>query len=399
MMDDHFSTTPHPKQLSLARRSAPATLAAHPADPLIAAGTGAPLITTIKRSTSEGFDFHRAVIVVRHSGYSMGIHSNQHPRPGIRGECCGWTPAAARGNEHFLQSVFFEQIVEQYGAGGVVAFTFTLRDTPTPEIWIKYVRNMRLWFQRHGAVLGHHVTEYQFRGAPHLHGVIIGDPRAFGPDFCLAAVRHWCKQSGGLPHCQNLKHVSGLRGWLEYLAKHSARSIYNYQRRQATADPLWRDHTPRMWGKWGAWPLVEPTRVYMLSETQFQIRRRLWRLRSGEYKNRYGASGWDLDNLKTACRGLAGEIKSTRQEIPDLGAYLRTGSIAPLPAPDPAAAFRRLARLAAPRPRRVSHVRQRALPNAAATPPRAPPEPIGSIEERIRSRDRYRSRISGGAVV
>lgn len=98
-------------------------------------------------------------------GVSCGL-GNPAPTGGKRGEIQGWSRGAARRNTEFLYSIDVDRL-----DGNGDAVTLTLRDIPaTHEDWQRLVKNLFQRIRRMDLLIRwHYVTEWQRRGAPHLH--------------------------------------------------------------------------------------------------------------------------------------------------------------------------------------------------------------------------------------
>lgn len=69
---------------------------------------------------------------------------------------------------------------------------------------------------------------------------------------------------------QDQREITGPSGWLKYLSKHAARGVARYQRR---GKPAGWESTGRLWGKGGAWPVVEPVAGVIDDPTYRRLRR------------------------------------------------------------------------------------------------------------------------------
>lgn len=184
-------------------------------------------------------------------GVSGGIPGGNGGQPGKRERVNGWSRQSARGNTRFLRSVCDDQLPD-YG----LAFTFTVRDAPTPDQWAKLKKKVvRAMSERLGCVCWHMVTEWTKQGRPHLHGC------AFWLDFSTAYYRDlmgaWLKYSaefGTLNRGQMVKQIDGSAGWFMYMAKHASRGMGHYQREADNLPPEWKLKTGRVWSRGGRWP-------------------------------------------------------------------------------------------------------------------------------------------------
>jgi hypothetical protein len=132
---------------------------------------------------------------------------------------------------------------------------------------------------RAGATRIHWLTEWQRRGVPHLHGCIWLPPHIPGH----AIVHHWLEvseQYGSTVRGQDHKPINNALGWLQYLAKHADRGVFNYQRAAASIPEGWQASTGRMWGHGGDWPLTVPQKLVIDDAGGYALRRiaQRWRL-------------------------------------------------------------------------------------------------------------------------
>lgn len=202
--------------------------------------------------------------------YPLGLTAYQpadHPRtPPPKTEVSGWTVNSTRSLVRWLYTVDISRI-----DGLLVAFTFTVRDCPdTPDDW-KRLREAFFRRLRHqGVTTLLWLTEWQRRGVPHLHGIVVLPASSSWPtdDWCKTARKYRAEH-----HAQHVNLIHDAQGWMEYLAKHSARGVSHYQRNQANAPAGWQDKTGRMWGKRGNWPTSNPIEFSLDDKTFFRLRR------------------------------------------------------------------------------------------------------------------------------
>lgn len=196
-----------------------------------------------------------------------------------RGVCRGWTRDVSRGNTDFLHSVD-----SAFLSGSGFALSLTVRDCPeTPQAWqdarIRFVHRLR----RLGLVRLHWLTEWQRRGVPHLHAAAwFADPLPI--DSLLG---HWlasARSYGPGLQSQHIVPLRGSAGWFEYLGKHGARSVFNYQRCSENIPDAWSGVTGRMWGHCGEFPLKEPKHVDAPESVELQYRRLMVRFQIGKAK-------------------------------------------------------------------------------------------------------------------
>lgn len=203
-----------------------------------------------------------------------GGHSSKHER-GKRTEIHGWSPSSVRRLRNFLYSVQVEGL-----SGHGYAITLTMRDMPPNSDALGTVlKSLMKRYDRMGLLRLHWVIEWQARGVPHLHAAVYF-PQPL-PRGGFELIRHWLElteQWGSLPGSQDFKPIESAAGWLQYLAKHGARSVKHYQRQGMP--PGW-EKTGRLWGHRGNWPRVdEPMRFDIDRPGWFRLRRmiRAWRL-------------------------------------------------------------------------------------------------------------------------
>lgn len=180
-------------------------------------------------------------------GFSGGNGGEYGERHGIN----GWSLQSARGNTQFLRSVRTD-LLPEWG----LAFTFTVRDVPTPAQWKKLKRKITIALtERFGCVCWHMVTEWTKEGRPHLHGC------AFWLEFHIGILSKlkmaWLKYSkefGTLDHGQLVKPIEGAEGWFIYMGKHASRGMSHYQRQRDNLPEEWKSNTGRVWSSGGRWP-------------------------------------------------------------------------------------------------------------------------------------------------
>ena len=184
--------------------------------------------------------------------------------PEKRGQVLSWSRGSARRNEDFLRSIDPTEL-----SGACISFTLTVRDLPaTSEHWTATRNNFFRRLRHHGLVRLHWLTEFQTRGAPHLHGICYFD----SPLTAEWLVWQWIEQTGcyrAAARGQHARQVDALVGWLQYLGKHGARSVGHYQRSVIT--PGWKK-TGRLWGKLGEWPL-DVEELFIPNKLFFKVRR------------------------------------------------------------------------------------------------------------------------------
>lgn len=224
-----------------------------------------------------------ATLTLMNNGLTGGV-PGQPNHDAKRGGISGWSPGAARRNLRFLYSIDGDALAMDGTVG--YAFTLTVLDCPeTPEAWAGTINRFLLSMRRtYGCVRFHWVVEWQRRQVPHLHGCLYFDAARVPNPIRVVAV--WCDvaDGGARPLAQTVKPISGLRGWLQYVAKHAARGVKHYQRSFASIPEAWRGRTGRMWGHRGWWPLAPEQKIYLAGHegdgSFFAFRRlvRSWRI-------------------------------------------------------------------------------------------------------------------------
>jgi len=200
--------------------------------------------------------------------------------PEKRGETKGWTLQVSRRLRKWFYSVDTTQLT-----GHGLAFTLTVRDCPpTSDEWYRVRDALHKRLKAKGLIRMHWLTEWQRRGVPHLHGV------AYFPEGTIHAIEHeWTqltsKKYGSAIWAQKVSEVTGIVGWLDYLAKHSTRSAIHYQRSPENIPEGWTK-TGRMWGKYGDWPIREPMSFQVCQQGFYAYRRIVHKLRVAGVRER-----------------------------------------------------------------------------------------------------------------
>lgn len=219
-------------------------------------------------------------------GMSMGTppSRNDHIRT-PRGECGGWTSGATRRNVAFLRSVEPGPLLSDQTIA--LAVTLTVRDCPpTADDWSKLRKVYLDRLRRSGLVRGHWVTEWQRRGAPHLHGAFWFSCDSSDLDarheMHRQILQHWLdltKIYGATRVGQHITPIYEALGWFQYVAKHAARGVKHYQRSMENVPAGWRK-TGRVWGKVGDFALREAMNLEISSDVYYRFRRvvRRWRI-------------------------------------------------------------------------------------------------------------------------
>ena len=190
------------------------------------------------------------VTILQH-GVKLGRAGGNGGKRGDRAAIVGWSAASARANADILKSVVLPH--------GPVAISGTLTvgaEIPNFQSWqairAGFIDNLRKGGFGH-VIAWHWLTEFQQRGAPHLHVFLLVPPGSQAPSriesYWLWKTVHTGSKSRG----QRIELVNSAVGWARYLGKHGARSVEHYQRSELP--PGW-DVTGRLWGKGGDWQVV-----------------------------------------------------------------------------------------------------------------------------------------------
>lgn len=217
---------------------------------------------------------------VAYSGGSVGTKPSTYGGGGIRGEVKSWSKGSSRRNNWFLMSVDYRKV-----PGSLYSFSLTLRDCPDVESWKLVRKNFFDRLRRMGVLACHWVVEWQKRGVPHLHGVVVLPYRM---NFQVKLIDIWldvCSSYRPLYQSQDCKIVYDEDGWFKYLSKHFSRSC-GHDQRGKKLPPGW-ETSGRMWGRWGEWLLV--TYRISLSESLFYRVRRDLRKLCGQWSQKQNA--------------------------------------------------------------------------------------------------------------
>lgn len=258
----------------------------------------------------------------------------------------GWTDGAARRNRQFLQSIDPARL-----DGLPLALTLTLRDCPaTPEEWQRKIDILLKWLRKRGMIRYHWVTEWQARGAPHLHAMVFLDVDrvkhfyrdrfegracdSLGDDpewnarwvanfFKYELHQHWgCEDRGRDENgfrcvfeiasydAQHVVGVTRIAGWCAYLAKHASRGVSHYQRQGGDLPPGW-EKSGRLWAKGGDWP-TSTEEVEIDHRTLDQLRRMLDRYLLADGRSKL-AAGRRWGNARQVRDGKAQVRYATRR--------------------------------------------------------------------------------------
>ena len=215
--------------------------------------------------------------------YRNGVTAGCAPRkrtqqPAKRSTVGGWSVSSTRGNQTFLYSVDAPRLT-----GHGYAVTLTVRDCPpTSDEWHRIRRALIEWLRRRGLIRLHWITEWQRRGAPHFHMAFwLSEPMS--GDFLVEFLHYWRRLTAHLGSEIRSQHVTPIhdpKGWFEYVSKHAARGLSNYQRNPERVPSEWQGKTGRMWGKLGDWPADDPLRLNVSMKAYHRYRRmcRRWRV-------------------------------------------------------------------------------------------------------------------------
>jgi len=220
----------------------------------------------------------------------MATTGSHKRRGGPRGNVTGWSPGAARRNIAFLRSVDERELT-----GHGYAITLTVKDCPsTIESWST---SLTAWVKRQrrsGLIRLHWVMEYQARGVPHLHVAAWYDTDAAS----TKALGDWIEITSHLHsgiRGQHIREIDGPIGWFQYMAKHCGRGSKHYQRQQDLLPARWTK-SPRVWGKSGNWPIIEPAEGHITESQFYRLRRRVRSLRISQARAAVPGPGWEWIN-------------------------------------------------------------------------------------------------------
>ena len=198
------------------------------------------------------------VVSVYANGSSASVLSGVTPAKNSRGNAQGWSVGSARRNDHFLQSIHFEQLT-----GEPWAITLTIPsadagkgDLPDSCEFHSMVQAVLKRVKALGAVRWHWVIEMTSKKTPHIHmSVWLAES---SKDFELKLRQSWGRIAlrHGLLVSQRAQCVKKMSssGWAQYCSKHGARGVKHYQREREALPESWRDRPGRMWGYGGDWP-------------------------------------------------------------------------------------------------------------------------------------------------
>lgn len=156
--------------------------------------------------------------------------------PGVkRGNATGWNSHTASRFRQWLMSIDIDALLRDGMA--LWGFTLTIAETPSsPEAWAG-IREK--WFKRVDRRLPGcrwvWITEFQRRGTPHLHGVLVA-PANVGDTVRQLCYGDWPEVASAagerktLARAQYVTEIYSASGWLQYLTKHLQRGPNHYQR-------------------------------------------------------------------------------------------------------------------------------------------------------------------------
>ena len=208
----------------------------------------------------------------------------------------GWSVISARANRRYLQSVNFAAMLSRGYV--MLSASLTVRDVPQDAPAFKLVMNLFVKdLQRQALVAYHWVLEWQLRGAPHLHLILVFESEyaewsrkqqagmyAEVVEECwLSHTRHW----GTSEYGQHVVGMDNARGWAQYLTKHASRSVKAAEKAileeeegtkldQRDSDNMpesWKGKSGRVWGKGGAAWILEEEEDWVSDEEHLDFQR------------------------------------------------------------------------------------------------------------------------------
>lgn len=216
------------------------------------------------------------VIKVYPGGIAMsrGNAGSTPPVDVKRGLVGGWSSQAASRHRTWLMSVDPRALPEETALWG---FTLTVRNAPVSAA--EFHRMRVAWLKRAEravpGVVWCWVMEWQKRGAPHLHGVlVVPDTEEMKVTLALLVYVAWCEvalSTDASPVGQDLRRADRISGWLQYLSKHIGRGNKHMQRKAGAMPPGWAS-SGRLWGHSQGWPTAEK-KLFIDTEAWFELRR------------------------------------------------------------------------------------------------------------------------------
>ena len=216
-----------------------------------------------------------ALVSIARHGYSAAGGNMDGVPPQGRGGSRGWSKRSKKSNEEFLQSIDFEHL-----SGVPYAVTLTLPTTRIPDakefhaMLKAYTERLR----RYGVIRWHWLIEWTNKHQPHTH-MVIWVPQEMG-QFGIDASIMWLDIAAAHGfeckiQAQDIKPITSV-GWLQYVAKHGAKSVHAAQRENLPA--VGWDTPGRVWGYGprSAWPSKanrEPMRFDLPQPAFWKLRR------------------------------------------------------------------------------------------------------------------------------
>lgn len=274
------------------------------------------------------------------NGLTGGVPPRKcNPAPALRDECKGWSLRSSRGNTRFLYSVRSPELPCTVTGEPLIGLSasLTLRRIPESHDEWKQLREALFFrLRRKGLYRLHWLTEWQRRGAPHLHAAawfhrsaaervvapygvpIDAFPALVKADWLELTTARYRAQADG----QDIKPIFDEVGWLQYLSKHAARGAAHYQRALGSIPAGW-EKTGRMWGHIGEFPTSEPLGLDLDDLGWFEFRRivRGWRLsQSRVSKEPRGRRIRSARHMLTCKDPMLSRVRGVSEWIPaDLG--------------------------------------------------------------------------------
>jgi len=216
------------------------------------------------------------VVKVYPGGVTLSSGNNTAVAPvGVkRGKIAGWSSDAASRHVAWLMSVDPSAFPE-----GTAMWGYTLTVGTLPGSAADFHLMRRAWLKRvERALPGTKwcwVMEWQKRGAPHLHGVLVVPDTAESTKALAQLVYGgWCEvaiSTDALPVAQDLRQADRISGWLQYLSKHIGRGSKHMQRKAGMMPPGWAS-SGRLWGHSQGWPTAEE-KLFIDTRAWFELRR------------------------------------------------------------------------------------------------------------------------------
>lgn len=274
------------------------------------------------------------------NGLTGGVPPRKcNPAPALRDECKGWSLRSSRGNTRFLYSVRSPDLPRSPTGEPLIGLSasLTLRRIPeSHEEWKQLREALFFRLRRKGLYRLHWLTEWQRRGAPHLHSAmwfyrwaaeevaardgwpVEAFPALVKSDWLELTTARYRAQPDG----QVIKPIFDEVGWLQYLSKHAARGAAHYQRALGSIPAGW-EKTGRMWGHIGKFPTSEPLGLDLDDLGWFEFRRivRGWRLsQSRVSKEPRGRRIRSARHMLTCKDPMLSRVRGVSEWIPvDLG--------------------------------------------------------------------------------